>query len=309
MNSVLSLSLRFILVFLTISAVRLQSTTSMAKKDCYLPDSCKWLDYHSKSKAFFERILQCSDLNADFDESKFHTSYEYCAVRDQYYYLYKLDLVFKHYNSKFILDNSFKLVNILFYLDALYYVSITFVGLKGLNVDLAICMDYFVYFNVYDSKFDFYDQNGKVIRTCQEYTSAVKVKKSFIFKYIEKSYWYTNFVNAKFTRPICPEVFQNVRLDLLSFGDLVKSYYKTNTLQFLRRQNQSNSLNTKIKEIHLNNFYGLDLDLDLIDAEIFKETEIFSFYGIINTIQEDLFKNFKNFKSVWFNPVYRVSQK
>lgn len=51
-------------------------------------------------------------------------------------------------------------------------------------------------------------------------------------------------------------------------------------------------------------FYNLDSDANLVHYEIFESTKEFIFDGVINSIQSDLFKPFKQLKSIKCNPYY-----
>ena len=125
---------------------------------------------------------------------------------------------------------------------------------------------------------------------------------NFIFLELSK-YYSAVLINTRFPEPICPLFFANSRLEYLKIHHLLNSYYKKNLLRFIKNSssyNQSIGINSHIKTLELNEFYGLDLDL--LNRDVFKDTNQFAFDGVIRSIENDVFKPFRDLTSIMFNP-------
>lgn len=109
--------------------------------------------------------------------------------------------------------------------------------------------------------------------------------------------FHLNLLNIKFTTPICPLVFENANIEELKISNMVNSYYKKNVFRLINyTASEPRSLNTNIRVLWLEQFYGIELDTTLLNSEIFQKTDFFSFQGVIKSIQPNLFENLRNFR-------------
>ena len=267
--------------------------------NCHLPKGCKWID---KKQQLLEETIVCNNLQSRLDLNKCNVTKKRSEKLWEYY---AINLVFvEKTNRNYILNNDFNLHTIVDIINSTISSEIKFGNLKGFQCDLALVLKNKAdYIQFYDSKFDFYNRDGEVIKTCEDYKKSIgNLTKSFILSRFD-SYYSMSFLNTQYKTPICPLLFENAKIPNLRFSHLVKSYYKRNTIDFLNDLNNS-SLNTEISTYSLENFYGIDLDSNIINKEIFKKTTRFQFDGVINSIQTDLFKTFENVKFIEFNPIF-----
>ena len=268
-------------------------------ENCQLPKGCKWED---KKHWLVEETIVCKNLRSKINLDKCNlTNKTSNRITD----MYNINLMLNEkVDNNYILNNDFNLHKIIDFINSTIGSSITFVNLKGFRSDLSLVLNMNrITIMFYDIEFDFYNRDGKVIKTCEEYKNSIgNLTKNFILS-DTKRYFKASFLNTQFKTPVCPLIFEKAKISILQFSHLVKSYYRRNTINFLDDFNKS-KLNAEIEMYMLDNFYGLDLDFKLINKEIFRETMVFQFDGVINSIHTDLFKTFENVKYIEFNPIF-----
>ena len=279
------------------------ATTEENLINCGLPENCKLAT--KKQEDSLEQIIVCQNyqsLRFNKDKCK-HELDDIKGIKDGEK-PYLLTLHFTDYTKNYVLENSFQMHKIVDLVNPFLGSTIQFINLKGFDVDLALELnDSVAFFEFHDLDFNFYSRNKLIIRTCEEYESE-KTKsqsnKSFIFN-VSSEYFFVMFSNTRFNIPICPLIFEEIKLATLRIDNLVKSYYKRNVINYHKIDR---SIDSEIENFELQDFYGLDLNVELINRDIFNNTTKFLFDGVINSIETDLFKYFKNLKSIKFNPVY-----
>ena len=265
-------------------------------ENCQLPKECKWLDMKQK---LIEETIVCKNLR-----STTKINLNKCNVKNKTSYdiydIYKIHLILiEKIDNNYILNNDFNLHQIIDIINSPIGSILTFVNLKGFRSDLSLVLNsQNIEIMFYDIDFDFYNQDGNVIKTCNEYKNSISNVTTIFNNYFSMS-----FINTQYKTPVCPLLFENAKVSYLQFSHLVKSYYKKNSIQFLNDINNS-SLKSEINEYSLENFYGLDLDSKLINEEIFKKTTGFVFNGVINSIEKDLFKTFENVEYIEFDSIF-----
>lgn len=282
-----------------------------AYDNCFLPDGCEWYQMIYS----VQKIIICANMHArlfnNFDEFKRLNSKCWIILHvPSFIFRLKFETLV-NYQSQFVLDNSFRLHEMLTWIDVIIVNTCEFHGLRGFRADLQLDLNLIkpdsISFEFYAGHFDFYDRYNKLIETCDEYESAIEGRedKNFIFK--ARHYMFgIRLENVGLARPVCPLVFANAQISTLAINFMVNSYVKKNVLRF--SDNYKNKTKTIIKSrismLSLENFFGLGLDSSLIDAEVFAQTNEFRFDGPINSIQTNLFEKFPRFKTLAFNPTH-----
>ena len=304
--SLKTLNLLLAIILLHVAQERtLSMVANNLEKLCYLPEGCKFI---GKEKWDIDTFILCTDLYTKIDMKTAKEKHETCSPIYNYV---RINIIFDDKNSKQILNNSFELHKITDYLGSTTKYNYKFINLKGFDINLALdfkdkSFSYF-YIEFYDFDFSFYHSNGTKVVTCEDMIEANKLSSVYInFIFLEFSdYFSATFINTRFPEPICPLLFGNSRLESLVIHHLLDSYYKKNLLQFINSSsyNQS-SLNSHINTLELDQFYGLDLDSNLLNRFVFKRTRQFAFDGVIRSIENDVFKPFRHLNSIKFNPKF-----
>lgn len=146
---------------------------------CYLPHGCRWLSQtnYVNNQVF----LVCESLDSKFDMEKFNDSTGLCWLNVKtasYVFMFK-----HHDHGGYILGNEFQLFQIAKYSELDRTIALSITNLKGFRVDLALSIEYYVVdLVIWDSRFEFYDQNERLIRTCEQYDllSPTDKKRNFI---------------------------------------------------------------------------------------------------------------------------------
>ena len=279
------------------------------KKDkCYLPDQCELIKYHGR----YESVLICKNLYSKFDEKRFNETINTCkklkhAINRFRQYFRLIIAPENDWSSRILKNSSFEIYKILTSLAPklernTWIIKLQLLDLKGFDLNLILN---FTFHNVLELEFvnvdfEFY-KNDKLLKSCDEYEeSNSSISKNYIFSQCEACS-YVKFQSSRFKTPICPLVFNSTDFYDLYFNDLIKSYYKTNVFRFL---NYSKPIDFNVTYFILENFYGLDLDSNLIPVNMFRRMPNFVFDGEINSIQTDLFKSLTSLKSIKFSPIY-----
>lgn len=267
-------------------------------ENCYLPRGCEWL--RIKHSSLFYK-MKCDHFNEKFDEDNY-TRNGLCLPTNGLVFKYSLYIQPNSAKAK-ILDNSFDLHKVFTHINRTFITTyqLYFTNVKGFSYDLAMNVNnLFIYINFYDSEFRFYNGENQLIKSCDDYI-APNLSKNFIVKSRLMPVPSFTFSNSRFRDPICPLVFANTTISELLFKDLVKSYYKTNYIRFV---NESFQLDSYIDLLSIVNLYNLDIDLSLVNREVFKNTPKFYFDGVINSIQTDFFAHFNDLYSISFSAKY-----
>jgi len=199
-------------------------------------------------------------------------------------------------NRKLILDNSLNSKGLMLNLIS-EVVGINLNNFKGFDLlsNPFKDIEYIVYKNKYDfwsidaSNFQFYI-NNKLINK-QECLNNNKNKNwnNFITNSIIFSLRITQY--SKYSMNTCPYIFKNTIIDNLFLFDLKSSFINSNKLTFLKLNQTNNDLNSKIYQVILS-LYRIHFDENLFNKEIFQNTTSLDLNGILNGIQDDLFKSF-----------------
>jgi len=197
-------------------------------------------------------------------------------------------------NKKIILDNTLNLKG----LTLLTNNEINFIHLnnfKGFDLlskpfkDIKF-MDYTlkgILWIIEQSNFEFY-LNNKLLNA-QECTRNNNSNWNNLITN-SKVYFLTISTNTRYSLKTCPYVFVNSQIKLLCLKQIQSSFIAKNILTFLKKNN-SNDLNSIILQVDFG-LYRIYFDDNLFNEDLFKEIKVLDLNGIINGIQDDLFKSF-----------------
>ncbi|CAF0945697.1 unnamed protein product [Brachionus calyciflorus] len=94
------------------------------------------------------------------------------------------------------------------------------------------------------------------------------------------------FASTLYLKSTCPRIFQFLKIDYLIFYGLSNSFVKRNILEFKSLENTSQ--NYKIMTLELNIFKS-NLSRDLIEYNLFNNTDLIRIKGLINYVENNLF--------------------
>ena len=182
--------------------------------------------------------------------------------------------------------------------------SIEFHHLKG--IDLATIffeIPAHVFVNIQNSDFAFYSKNEKI---SENDCSSKKVFNSFgaVFYYIGSSLRFTDCV---YTQNIFPFIFKNAIIKLLSFEYFASSSLKKNYLKFSQNIETNLSLNSYIESIAFFDLYKINLNLNLLNNQVFKSINEIHIMGSVNYLQVNLFEKFDFIESIYFE-IYNLQE-
>ena len=106
------------------------------------------------------------------------------------------------------------------------------------------------------------------------------------------------FVNVKYPRFICPFVFRNFFLRVLSFGSISNSLLNRNRLNFLDIK-KSHDTPYSIVACTFSLIYDV-FDTRVMNRYLFEKLQILVISGIVDALEEDIFKCFTNLTKLIF---------
>lgn len=295
-----------------------------ALNSCVLPDNCVYFKLDTLTKTDAQYKISC-DLN---------TKFQFKTPTDNLYENNKCDIVryqistvisfYPQPFSNYILNEntaarfSFEtLYAYLVYLNkfAFYGIKlyhIRFHEIKGFNLllpetaNLSTNAFQMVKFEYFKSSFDFY-LNSKLVQSCSDLdlvdVTSTKFLNHFVCRVSQcKS---LTFSKCDFKRSFCPEIFRNSEIDKLNVDHLVKSFYKTNLLQFEPHHRPNQTLNSIVYYFVLDEVENIDLDSNLLNPNVFEYLLDISVIGNLNKIQVDVFKSLRNLQYISLQLYYQ----
>lgn len=189
------------------------------------------------------------------------------------------------------LDNSFNIsLNSSFFFQTVYfqfaYIKNFEMCLSSFDTILDNNTDFNLYFAFSELKLKI---NNQIFKKIDGFCS--------IFKKIN-SIKFSN--SCKYRQSTNPLIFQNSNINHLLIYGLVDSFVKKNLLGFNQAEN---NVNLKIKSLQLA-FYRGSFTKKLLDRLIFKNVENIIIYGRLDSIDDDIFANFKIIKLVSLASIY-----
>ena len=266
----------FIIIFL-----KCKLNFGVKDKECSLLSPTHFADSDIARIGFNKTAIKIFKNFNDLDELNFNCSMELKLV----------ELIFLP-NKEIYLDNTFSYAKLFYSLRFEYNKEISFHKLKGFNHKSNNKI--YKYFSDYqiqieNSRFEFYMNETRIT---DEMCKLANFKNDTnLFGAIQYMRLSTNIYYSKKT---CPYVFINSKLVFLQLGHISNSFILKNQLEFVEiDQTNEFSLNNKAL-----NFLSIDLafenlNLKLINRHVFKYVKKLIIYGVVESIQMDLFLNFK----------------
>lgn len=163
--------------------------------------------------------------------------------------------------------------------------------------------------SLYNSKLEFFDNLRNPVRKCSEFEKLEIANKSFLLNFVDNSkltsssskllsYRVLNFQSVEYKRPVCELVFVNIRLDELYLKNMIQSFYHNNMLRFLNHTESMNSTNINVLVIES---FNIDLDVRIINPNVFRNMRILRVLENLNSIQVDLFASFINVRNLYLD--------
>lgn len=186
----------------------------------------------------------------------------------------------------FILENGlvgqsrFTEVSDLIKQSSLSNVRLEMIGIKGFNAESPLNIDTsnedtlsFFFFTLEVSRFEFFDNNGDRVRTCDQF-KRLNSSRGYFFNFNKgfdassnsylKSDQAVNSLELNYVRfnkeAVCEIVFKNLKIGALHIAYMIQTFFKTSMLKFEKLDNKTN-LNADIEWVYINGF-----DADLSDS-------------------------------------------
>lgn len=156
-------------------------------------------------------------------------------------------------------------------------------------------------------EFVFYSRS-KRIKSCEEYYSYSTMNNGANFFQACSFPCTVTITRFAYPIPICPLAFNNTDIKKLRVSELIDTFYKTNTIRFLRNSNYSPSFKCSINDVLFAEMDNVNIDETTFNLDVFKNTEAFTLDGKIGKIQTDLFSSLSRLKQIqikmhFFQPI------
>ena len=178
-------------------------------------------------------------------------------------------------------------------------VTLHFNRIKGLQMASVAGLCYFYNLEIrFYSRIDFYNRDGEKINECIDFEEQPVVDKKSQFS----SYEYDAFVNLLFEtisdrkEGVCDLAFRYANIGRVKFFRLADTYFKTNLIRF--QQSKYESINSTVTYFVLDECYDIDLDSNLMNRNVFEKVNNIWILGELRSIETDLFKPFRNIRSI-----------
>ena len=200
-------------------------------------------------------------------------------------------------DKRILLDNSFDSTGLkLELLDTSLIVALE--NIKGIDLRLNSLTNLAVQ-NHFDpniimwhfslTNFDFFLKNkrlGKQNCTLDIFNGSFMTRINYLF--LEKL--------ITFSDETCPLLFHNSKLQILKMDKISSSFTSKNVFAFLSLpHNETNKINSHIFQFIIS-LYHHDLNTKILDESVFKHLYALEINGQIKSIQDDLFKSFKDLR-------------
>lgn len=153
-------------------------------------------------------------------------------------------------------------------------VWINVTSIRGFNIESPLIINtswdrlHFFGFSLDVSPFEFFDGNGKRVRTCADFKRLNSSSRGYFFQLnfgldnssniVESNrdiYWFALEYVRFGSEPICELIFNNTRVVNLEFNYLIRTFFKTSIPRFVK-PNTSHSLNGHVSVLKLKGYYA-----------------------------------------------------
>jgi hypothetical protein len=180
------------------------------------------------------------------------------------------------------------------------HVRVSVVGIEGIEVSpwpLAGNIAQNVMIQLKQSKIDFYI-NGRLLSKFKCSKDIVSGTEKTFFNIVPIIYFLGR--NEYSNEPVCPFIFTNSVLNILSLNSQIVSVLINNVWKFQTPgTTKESTINSAINQLYLAG-YGFNLDLSLMNSLVFESVYSIYVFRSIGSIQTDLFTNFNQTSTVFF---------
>ena len=183
-------------------------------------------------------------------------------------------------------------------------INLYFNSLKGFNIESTINLKIYNNNNTLKVYFhpiiDFYNRENKLLNHCDDF-ERIETNDFFIntnTKNFDLSFYLDN--NKKVTE-ICELIFLNTKIRTIAIHFLTNSYFKTRLIRF-ENQSKVENLKSTIFIYELKDCNNIHLSRDIINEKIFNKTGLFNLLCDFKSIEDDIFRNFKKFSTIYIKP-------
>ena len=196
-----------------------------------------------------------------------------------------------------LLPTNFSIINLLTLVDFRYETIVSVRNIKGflMSQNSNFFEDLVYYLQLYDLNFEFY------LTDRQRITPSNCIEENFKdFDFFSST---MNLLLSKGSlyseKPVCPYVFSNSRLKLITFYEIANSLIFRNRLRFerLNATQTGERITTSITSLSLNIAY-ISVNEELVNKYVFANLTQLNMIGIILSVQEDLFAHLQKIKMI-----------
>ena len=290
---------------------------------CTLPNGCsiKPLKYkintngiEKKTYKYEFKVIKCYPkiesfqfkfIENDYMKTMVNKSQQLCGDHINYEYI-----IFQWPNSekkKIILDNNFNITNMIRYMEYFNKLFLVyFINMKGIEINLSDNNksssiiennQNILLINCLACKMNFYT-NGKSIKSCRDILESNSTILS-IFQMNSNTILIQNSENSV---DLCPLIFKNANIAILSFLGLADTFYKKNLLKFTN--DVFSDLNSSIKILELDKVESIKLDLTFLHPSIYSRLRRINIYGPIKSIDKNIFAMIPQLDNIYFDSIY-----
>ena len=134
-------------------------------------------------------------------------------------------------------------------------------------------------------------ENGQHLKTCSNLTFSASLFNTVYFDLLE-------FNRIVFKRAICPLIFLNASIKILSVWPVYDTFYLKNKIIF---ENFDTEINCEIRELFINKAIKLKIDENFLHKKVFKNIEKISLIGNIDQLNDKILIEFAKLKSIIFD--------
>ena len=257
--------------------------------------------------------IRDKDFQFDFPTPMPLLSKSFCSINTN---TTEKDTIELRFHTDFILSEKFNIRNFMYY--SMYFenpINVNFVNLNGFELDIAndiyknfifLFQKNIDFFNCIKCKIEFYTNNGRLVKTCQDIidSNSVMVRSLFQFRLSKKvDSGKLNMVlyDSQFKTTLCPLVFNNSYIEYLFISNLADTFYKRNLLTIENRT--FSGLTSYINNIAIIG-ENINIDSNLLNPSVFKMLLNLRLIGPVNMIDGNSLNALEYFFSIFIVKEY-----
>ena len=266
----------YIFIFIVVFFEKIQASQKIACQTKLEKSSIGNFEFESEDRLFFKNFISFSQLILECNQT---------------YHLSKTVIFLPRY--EILIDQSFKIENI-FKQDQINKIKIImFMYINGIDIQLtSFASKSNIVLGIYYSKLDAYS-NGERISFTDCNLNTYNNSNSFF-----NSIGSLKLTQVKYPLYLCPFLFGESKLVEIIFEDITNSFLTRNRLNFNEvKDNDISMQHLTVLKLKIINEYLTTANLN---KGLFKKISILTLCGVLISIQEDLFKEFRFLKYIDF---------